>query len=363
MQDAINTLNEDPDGNLWIGTDTSGAVRIAAFGLVSYFVADGLRHDYVPFLIEGDAGRVNAVSAYRFTINEFDGRRFVSARFNVPPDVPDDRYSSVLRDHQGAWWLGTAMGLYRFPPVRRIADLARVPPEAHYARLPALPSDNLFPLFEDVRGDIWLIAQLPDRRQTSSVAPCDERLPDIRRIRGARRNHVAAGNVAPRDRRVPSRSAVLWIPRGRPVRVPRRPFRGHPRWRRAVRRRQPSYRSPGPALDHRRGRLRAPHRRSVDSQSGERHDSCTQPRGRATSGAWSRTPAGSLYFGTTSGIIEVDPRTGDTRRYTTAEGLAKNEVWSALASRRGDESGSGPSPGCRASMRRARVPGRPPRGL
>ena len=90
--DAINTVSEDRDGNLWIGTDTSGAVRIAAFGLVSYFEADGLRHDYVPFLIEDDAGRVIAVSAYRFTINEFDGRRFVPARFNVPRGVPDDRY-------------------------------------------------------------------------------------------------------------------------------------------------------------------------------------------------------------------------------------------------------------------------------
>jgi ligand-binding sensor domain-containing protein len=162
VDDAINTVTEDRDGNLWIGTDASGAVRIAAFGLVSYFVADGLRNDYVPFLIKGDAGRVIAVSGLHFTINEFDGRRFVPARFNVPRGVPDDRYFCVLRDHLGAWWLGTAMGLYRFPPARQIADVARVLPDAHYARLPALPSDDLFPLFEDTRGDIWLIAQLPD---------------------------------------------------------------------------------------------------------------------------------------------------------------------------------------------------------
>jgi signal transduction histidine kinase len=45
---------------------------------------------------------------------------------------------------------------------------------------------------------------------------------------------------------------------------------------------------------------------------------------------------GRFYFGTTDGIVEVDPKTGDTWRYTTAEGLAQNEVWSALASRGGD---------------------------
>ena len=45
---------------------------------------------------------------------------------------------------------------------------------------------------------------------------------------------------------------------------------------------------------------------------------------------------GHFYFGTTNGVIEVDPATGDTWRYTTAEGLAQNEVLSALASRHGD---------------------------
>ena len=60
------------------------------------------------------------------------------------------------------WWLGTARGLYRFPRTHHLAELARTPPDAHYARLPGLPSDDLFPLFEDTRGDIWLIAQLPN---------------------------------------------------------------------------------------------------------------------------------------------------------------------------------------------------------
>ena len=163
VDDPINAVTEDRDGNLWIATDASGALRIAAFGLVSYFRSDGLRSDFVPSLFEDDAGRVIAVSATRFSISEFDGRRFVKTRFNVPRHVPDTRYFTVLRDHLGAWWLGTPMGLYRFPPTGRIADVARVTPDAHYARLPGLPSDDLYPLFEDRRGDIWLIALLPDQ--------------------------------------------------------------------------------------------------------------------------------------------------------------------------------------------------------
>jgi signal transduction histidine kinase len=45
---------------------------------------------------------------------------------------------------------------------------------------------------------------------------------------------------------------------------------------------------------------------------------------------------GHFFVGTNSGVIEIDPASGDTWRYTTADGLAQNEVWSALATRGGD---------------------------
>jgi signal transduction histidine kinase len=335
VDDAINTVTEDRDGNLWIGTDASGAVRIAAFGLVSYFVADGLRNDYVPFLIKGDAGRVIAVSGLHFTINEFDGRRFVPARFNVPRGVPDDRYFCVLRDHLGAWWLGTAMGLYRFPPARQIADVARVLPDAHYARLPALPSDDLFPLFEDTRGDIWLIAQLPDH----------VRLLRWRRATDDFQTYGASDGLADIiSRAAISRPAIIEGPAGQL-------FFG--------------FREAGlfayrdgrfePILDRgeplgvvslhvdRLGRLWIVGLdgsvRRIDNLSTPRLESDTRVA-RSLMGANVRCmvedASGRFFFGTTSGIIEVDPSTGDTWRYTTAEGLARNEVWSALASRRGD---------------------------
>jgi signal transduction histidine kinase/ligand-binding sensor domain-containing protein len=333
--DAINAVSEDGDGNLWIGTDASGAVRIAAVGLVSYFDAEGLRNDYVPFLIEGDAGRVIAVSGLYFTINEFDGRRFVAARFNVPRGVPDDRYFCVLRDHLGAWWVGTAMGLFRFPPARQIANVAHLLPDAHYARRPALPSDDLFPLFEDIRGDIWLIAQLPDhvrllrwRRATDDFQTygASEGLPNLTSRPAISRPAIIegpagqlffgfreAGLFAYRDGRF---EAIL--DRGQPV---------------------------GVATLHvdRRGRLWIVGGDGsvsrLDNLSTRRLASDTRV-GRSLVGANVRCmvedASGHFYFGTTSGIIEIDPKTGATWRYTTAEGLAQNEVWSALASRRGD---------------------------
>jgi len=335
VQDAINSVSEDPDGNVWIGTDTSGAARIAAFGLVSYFHADGLRHDYVPSLIEDD-GRVIAVSGAFLAINEFDGRGFASARFNVPRDVPADGYFAVLRDHQGAWWLGTAVGLYRFPPVRRVTDLARVSPAAHYARLSTVPSDDLFPLFEDARGDIWLIAQLSDH----------VRLVRWRRETNDFQTYGAAdglGGIASRPE--VARPAIVEAPAGQL-------FFGFRdaglfayrdgRFEAIVDKGEPF--AVGSLHLDRQGRIWIvgvdgsvrridnPMTRSLVS------DSKVAPSlvGANNVRCIVEDASGRLYFGTTSGIIEVNPETGDTRRYTTAEGLAKNEVWSALASSRGD---------------------------
>ena len=335
VDDPITSVAEDRDGNVWIGTDASGALRITSLGLVSYFETDGLRNDFVPSLFEDDQGRLLAVSASRFTINEFDGRRFVKTRFNVPPRVPDNALFTVLRDHLGAWWLGTPAGLYRFPATREIPEVARVGPDAHYAGIAALPGDELYPLFEDRRGDIWLIAPLPDqvrlvrwRRGSNDFTQygAAEGLRDIPADWTVSRPAIVEGPLGQlffgfqdvglftyRDGRF-----VAILDRGKPVSV----ISLH--------------------LD-RLGRLWIIGRdgtvRRLDDLS-THHLTTDAKVARSLAGANVRCmvedASGHFFFGTMSGVIEVDPASGDTWRYTTADGLAQNEVWSALASRRGD---------------------------
>jgi signal transduction histidine kinase/ligand-binding sensor domain-containing protein len=334
-EDAINTIAEDREGNLWIGTDASGAVRIAASGLESFFEADGLAHDLVPALLETAAGRVVAVSGAQYTINEFDGRRFMSARFNVPRDLPADRYFSVLRDHLGAWWIGTAAGLYRFPPTAAVGALARVRADAHYAQRADLPSDDLFPLFEDARGDIWLVAQLSDHvrlvrwnRQTDSFRSYGQvdGLPHL-----AARPSVSRPSIvepSPGQLFFGFREAGLFAYRGE---------------------------SFEPVLEHGAvvgvGTLHAGRHARVwvigtDGAARRIDDFSTRllvsdaSLSRSLRGANVRCMVedreGRFYFCTTRGVIRLDPATGSMWRLTRAEGLAQNEVWSAHVTSTGE---------------------------
>ena len=335
VADAINAIAEDRDGNLWMGTDASGAVRIAAFGLVSYFVADGLRHDFITSLMEDDDGQVIAVSGAYHTINAYDGRRFVSVRFNVPPQVRSDIYFTALRDHQGAWWVGALTGLYRFPRGTPAVSVARAAPEAHYTRRHGLPSDDVFPIFEDARGDVWLIAQLPDQVRLVRW----RRAIDDFRIYG-----VADGLPHLVSRPAVSRPSIveaggrLWIG-----------FRETGLFAfayeddrfEAVLDRGRTFGVSALHLDTRHrmwvigtdGAVRRLDDLSTGDLVSDAHVA------RSLTGATVRCMVedanGRFYFGTTSGVIEVDPVTGHTWRHTTAEGLARNEVWSALVSRRG----------------------------
>jgi signal transduction histidine kinase len=63
---------------------------------------------------------------------------------------------SILRDHEGDWWIPTERGIFRFAKPRHLADLARARPKANYTMRDGLSANGIFRLFEDSRGDVWV---------------------------------------------------------------------------------------------------------------------------------------------------------------------------------------------------------------
>jgi signal transduction histidine kinase len=72
------------------------------------------------------------------------------------PKAGWDFAQSSFQDHTGEWWVPTTQGLYRFPKVDRIEQLAGTRPVAVYTTRDGLSGNNVGHFFEDRMGDLWL---------------------------------------------------------------------------------------------------------------------------------------------------------------------------------------------------------------
>ena len=163
-RDRLSTFAEDSDGNLWLTTETNGALKITRRGLVNYDEADGLGQVIGSFF-ENRAGDLYVYSSV-WRISRFDGKTFTTIRLNLPTGVSDSGWrniNSFIEDHAGEWWAGTRLGLCRFPKVNRFEQLAKAPPKAVYTTRDGLSNNDVTRLFEDSRGDIWVAAFVPAR--------------------------------------------------------------------------------------------------------------------------------------------------------------------------------------------------------
>ena len=154
----VRALAYDCYANLWLGTSSGGVTRVARNGLVTYSEPDGLAFstNKEPSLFHNRAGAVHV--AFQHVLNVRHGDKFVTISPVLPIDTPDISWGwhqTVLQDHTGEWWLSTGEGLIRYPAVP-IETLGHTNPKAVYTIANGLRTDNIFRIFEDSRGGIWV---------------------------------------------------------------------------------------------------------------------------------------------------------------------------------------------------------------
>jgi len=334
-------LTEDLWGNLWIATEAGGLVRLYQDGFTTYGVQDGLGTDRIGAILESRRGELCVLSSRRgdyLILNTPVDRGFVSVRPAFPRGLKHGSWGwnqVVVQDLDGDWWISTGEGLVRFPPVARLQDLATARPRAWYHTRDGLPADEIFRLFGDSRGDIWIGTVSPGRPTLGRW----ERATGRFHVYDLRQNPGGFASEAPSAFRE-DRAGNLWIGFGAGglLRYRRGRFESFP---------------PGAGIPE--GRVLDLHldglgRLWVATSKGgaARCDdpAALSPRFRAfttadglasdrvtciTEDRWGR-----IYLGTARGINRLDPATGAMRRLTTDDGLARDHVVVAFRDSRDD---------------------------
>lgn len=333
LSGRVSTLAEDGDGNLWVGTQTTGAMKISRSGLLSYREAEGLGNADIISIFESLAGELYVISG-KWTINRFDGERFTFVRPNLPQRIINSSSQSrwaIINDHLGEWWVSTGEGLYRFPSVGRLEDLTRVQPRAVYTTTDGLADNNISRLFEDSRGDIWISSYNPPvmltRWERSTGAfhryAVADGLPEFNWTNVF--NEDAGGNLwvglhngglaRYRGRRFEVFGAGEGVPEGLSQGLY---FDGAGRlWIATAG--KGTGRIDEPLAEHPRA---VPFTTTEELTSDNLH-------------CFAEDAAGHVYIGTARGVERLNTQSGRIKHFTTADGLVKSEVVTAFRDRRG----------------------------
>jgi len=159
---VITSLTADDAGNLWLASEGDGLLRLRLHGMVSFGPADGLEAERVSSIFESRRGDLCVTS--REVVSRLAGGRFVSARPRLPRSIDQLSWGWnqwAVQDRLGRWWLPTGRGLLRYPASPFIESIGRRLPERIFTTRDGLATDDVFRLFLDRHGDLWIATISP----------------------------------------------------------------------------------------------------------------------------------------------------------------------------------------------------------
>jgi ligand-binding sensor domain-containing protein/two-component sensor histidine kinase len=337
--DNIDAIAEDRDGNLWVGSLNGGAMKIARNGFNTFSHNDGLGEGEIGSLFQDRNGEICGFNRDRqghVIIACFDGQRFESNRLKLQLSSRDLGWGwgqEALQDPAGGWWVPTGGGLYRFPVTSRFSQLGQVKPSTKYDSTQGLPTNEVFSLFQDSKGDIWIGSISLPLNGLSRLNPSDNSLYHFTEAEGLPSQNVLPTSYAE------DHDGNLWVGFSMSGLARFRNGRftffnvadGVPEsWIHTV------------FCDH-SGRLwvsgglsgvsriddpQADHPKFVAYTVAEGLSS--NQVNCITEDQWGR-----LYFGTGRGLDRLDPTTGRIKHYTSADGLVRGRVRYAMRDRSG----------------------------
>jgi PAS domain S-box-containing protein len=157
IRGAFQTLAEDDGGNLWLGTIQEGALKLVPNGFVIFDGNDGIPSEDITSLFFNRAAELFITSGKQ-KILRLTGGEFESI---IPNGVKSRSWGINQLDFQtanGDWWITSNTGLRIYPKPDSFTDLVINQPKQILTTADGLFSDEIFNLFEDSRGDVWISA-------------------------------------------------------------------------------------------------------------------------------------------------------------------------------------------------------------
>jgi ligand-binding sensor domain-containing protein len=227
--------------------------------------------------------------------------------------------------------MATPVGLYRFPKVARLEDLARVNSETVYTTRDGLADNNISRIFEDSRGDMWISSYNPPVMLTRW-----ERATNTFYRYTENEGHPAGNwaNVFGEDA-----AGTVWIGmhNGGLARIRRGRLEslgaseGVPKGLM-----QGFYRD---QADHLWFATSSGGAARVNDPSADRPNITVYSTAQNLSSNYMRAFTednwGNIYIGTARGVDRLELKTNRVKHYTTADGLIKSEVTAAFRDRTG----------------------------
>ena len=150
------SVGEDPAGDIWIGTRGAGAFRLARSGATTYTRAHGLANERIMSVFTLDDGTLCASNRKGLSCFH-DGTLHHGSLWPRGNRFPGWGWNQIVaRGRDGTWWFATGEGIVRWPRVDHIEDLGHVAPMAIYTTRDGLDHDDVFRVWQDSRGEIWV---------------------------------------------------------------------------------------------------------------------------------------------------------------------------------------------------------------